>query len=320
MPLIRTVLIVALVLSAFAMFAPPAVQAQDEDPQEKSPGCEMLDGQTVNVDPSPYEFDAAEFYAGEVIILKAEGSGEEYTLTESGAAAESPVLMGETQIFELPADDTYQFGVAVEGTTDDTTLVTLTCATPLEYIIIIDPDIDPDENGNVTLCHYPPGNPGAAHTITVGLPAVYAHLGHGDELGECPDDVESRYDNYEDEFATFVNELEGLIEIWGACVEDQCFLVLVIDLNNLVAEEDWSIEFDSEYEHAPYAVVYFLEPSHLNPNIYVFQVNIYSEWNELLDDTLLIFTDADGNVLGWDSRGRYVQQTELRLNPQVTGN
>lgn len=41
-------------------------------------------------------------------------------------------------------------------------------------------------DGVVTLCHRPPGNPSAAHTITVGPPAVETHLGHGDTLGPCP--------------------------------------------------------------------------------------------------------------------------------------
>jgi hypothetical protein len=39
--------------------------------------------------------------------------------------------------------------------------------------------------GKVCLCHIPPGNPADAHTICVGAPAVKAHLGHGDSLGEC---------------------------------------------------------------------------------------------------------------------------------------
>jgi hypothetical protein len=39
--------------------------------------------------------------------------------------------------------------------------------------------------GKVCLCHVPPGNPGNAHEICVGAPAVQAHLGHGDYLGEC---------------------------------------------------------------------------------------------------------------------------------------
>jgi len=40
----------------------------------------------------------------------------------------------------------------------------------------------------VTLCHVPPGNPENAHTITVGAPAVEAHLvEHGDSIGPCPE-------------------------------------------------------------------------------------------------------------------------------------
>lgn len=51
-------------------------------------------------------------------------------------------------------------------------------------------DDDDDDNGNgnskkVTLCHIPPGNPDAAHTINVGANAVPAHLAHGDTLGPC---------------------------------------------------------------------------------------------------------------------------------------
>lgn len=42
-----------------------------------------------------------------------------------------------------------------------------------------------DGSGKVTLCHVPPGNPANAHTITVGAPAVKAHLAHGDVLGPC---------------------------------------------------------------------------------------------------------------------------------------
>jgi hypothetical protein len=36
-----------------------------------------------------------------------------------------------------------------------------------------------------TICHIPPGNPANAHTITVGNPAVPAHLAHGDHIGAC---------------------------------------------------------------------------------------------------------------------------------------
>ncbi|PIR22179.1 MAG: hypothetical protein COV44_09175 [Deltaproteobacteria bacterium CG11_big_fil_rev_8_21_14_0_20_45_16] len=61
-----------------------------------------------------------------------------------------------------------------------------------------DNSIDADDNGanthadhgssdNVRLCHVPPGNPAAAHTINVGASAVNTHLTQhaGDALGDC---------------------------------------------------------------------------------------------------------------------------------------
>lgn len=41
--------------------------------------------------------------------------------------------------------------------------------------------------GKQTVCHIPPGNPANEHTISVGEPAVKAHLAHGDRVGACPD-------------------------------------------------------------------------------------------------------------------------------------
>jgi len=57
-----------------------------------------------------------------------------------------------------------------------------------------DPPVNdgPDEKdgkNKVTICHIPPGNPENAHLITVGEPAVLAHIAHGDTLEECPDDL-----------------------------------------------------------------------------------------------------------------------------------
>ena len=47
------------------------------------------------------------------------------------------------------------------------------------------PPAPAEESGTVTICHRPPGNPSNAHTITIGRPALQAHLGHGDTLGPC---------------------------------------------------------------------------------------------------------------------------------------
>jgi hypothetical protein len=39
----------------------------------------------------------------------------------------------------------------------------------------------------VTICHFPPGNPGNRHTITIDASALSAHKAHGDTVGECDD-------------------------------------------------------------------------------------------------------------------------------------
>jgi hypothetical protein len=45
---------------------------------------------------------------------------------------------------------------------------------------------DPTNPKKVTICHIPPGNPDNRHTITIGAPAVAAHVSeHGDYIGPC---------------------------------------------------------------------------------------------------------------------------------------
>lgn len=49
------------------------------------------------------------------------------------------------------------------------------------------------QSGKVTICHIPPGNKSAAHTITVDQSAVPAHMAHGDSMGPCPGWVTQSY-------------------------------------------------------------------------------------------------------------------------------
>ncbi|MCH7813015.1 MAG: hypothetical protein IID40_03245 [Planctomycetes bacterium] len=49
--------------------------------------------------------------------------------------------------------------------------------------------IDDDGDGRVTICHVPRRNPNNAHTITVSVNALPAHLAHGDDCGPCEGDV-----------------------------------------------------------------------------------------------------------------------------------
>jgi peptidoglycan hydrolase-like protein with peptidoglycan-binding domain len=51
----------------------------------------------------------------------------------------------------------------------------------------------------VAICHVPPGNRGKAHTLRVAEPAVRAHAGHGDYLGECGDNGDNGDNEDEDD-------------------------------------------------------------------------------------------------------------------------
>jgi hypothetical protein len=44
---------------------------------------------------------------------------------------------------------------------------------------------DGDRDGKITICHIPPGNRSARHTISVSESAWAAHQGHGDHRGAC---------------------------------------------------------------------------------------------------------------------------------------
>lgn len=49
------------------------------------------------------------------------------------------------------------------------------------------------------ICHYPPGNPANAHTLSISENAWPAHKKHGDTLGPCPgDDGEDEGEDGED--------------------------------------------------------------------------------------------------------------------------
>jgi hypothetical protein len=46
-------------------------------------------------------------------------------------------------------------------------------------------DDDAPTSGQLTICHIPPGNPAAAHTLVIDASAWPAHQAHGDTLGPC---------------------------------------------------------------------------------------------------------------------------------------
>jgi len=60
------------------------------------------------------------------------------------------------------------------------------------------------DNGNkVTICHVPPGSPENAHSITINVNALDAHLAHGDTIGDCNGSSGNIY------YTTFHNHVGG---------------------------------------------------------------------------------------------------------------
>ena len=84
--------------------------------------------------------------------------------------------------------------VTIEGTlAPDSVIRIRVCFTQVmvikvTYIIVIQQDTDEppvgEESGKVIVCHKP-GSKKGGHTLTIGRPALGAHLGHGDYEGPC---------------------------------------------------------------------------------------------------------------------------------------
>ncbi|HEU5290913.1 MAG TPA: hypothetical protein VFU05_09745 [Cyclobacteriaceae bacterium] len=52
----------------------------------------------------------------------------------------------------------------------------------------------PEDTTKVTICHVPPGNAAARHTLVINRSALKGHLGHGDTEGACPEDAKPKDD------------------------------------------------------------------------------------------------------------------------------
>lgn len=84
-------------------------------------------------------------------------------------------------------------------------------------------DDEGEEADRITVCHVPPGNPDARHTIEIGAPAWQAHEGHGDHEGPCEGDAGDEPDENETapEQADDENEAESQNESGDESDENQ---------------------------------------------------------------------------------------------------
>lgn len=84
-------------------------------------------------------------------------------------------------VFTPTAEGSYTFTVTVTNSFGCKTTCQIT-------ICVLDVTVPGSKGKKVYVCHTPPGNPANAHTISVSVNAVSAHIfspGHGDHLGTC---------------------------------------------------------------------------------------------------------------------------------------
>lgn len=295
--------LLALIIIAFSAYAPMAAAQTTE-----SVGCATLDGTilTGGVYPKTFDYD---FAVGELLNITVSGAGS-FDITVNGELLAEDVVTESTVNYSVPADGAVS--VEIANTTSDTT-------STVEFECFGVDEIPTYAPG--TLCHIPPGNPNAAHTIRVGLPAVETHLGHGDTEGPCPDGVDTEYDNPSIGVTIFIIYATGEIQVYGNCT-DTCDelgampITLIVNLNLLVVntgdDDDDSGEFMEVENPEDYGfeisnidagdgisvVIYYLHPDPENTSVGVFQINIYKD-GVLVDDGVLLFITTDGTIILW---------------------
>jgi hypothetical protein len=303
--------LLTLIILAFSAFVPMA--AAQTTPTE-SAGCTSTDGQFQS-GVGPYTFGPFNYLAGEHVVFTFAGPGtSSFSVSVNGAANASGLVPPTEFDFPIPADGSYTFEITVSGGTTGNSVST-DCLSADEAL-----DYAPG-----TICHIPPGNPNASHTIVVGSDsAVAAHLAHGDTEGPCPDDMETRYDNPDLGITIFIIFATGEIQVYGNCDEDgECeevtnvALVVIIDFTVLVVDgsyvevpegEEPGYELpDSAPDDGYTVVIYYLHPDPNDPTVGVFQINVYQN-GLVVDDTILLFISADGTIILWASHDIWEQQ------------
>jgi hypothetical protein len=289
----RKLNIVLLVLIALmGMLVAPAAFAQDT--AEVSTGCTALASDTT-VSGTSFTGD---FLAGETITFAVDAAfvtGNTYTVIIEGVTVVTNHNQ-ETYTHTFTADAT---GVIIQvNVTAGTFTVTVAC------------DNAADEEVDLTLCHRPPGNPAAAHTITVGSEnAVAAHLAHGDSSGSCPEGINSRADDIGAGLVFFIIlDLDGtgdvteVISILGLCEEGECASIVDIEITQVVIligtlGEGEYVEFDAGDDDGYTVRIYYLGYQDRDGDAdsdEVFQINVYFNGVLTNDDVLILIADDGG--------------------------
>ncbi len=113
------------------------------------------------------------------------------------------------------------------------------------------------ESKKIEICHVPPGNPDNAHTLSISVNAMRAHLAHGDYIDECTENGDDET-NDEEEIEIQVEIEDGIAKIVVKIGDEELEFVLeetnrdviiqyIADNTDLTIEEiETFIEFEED--------------------------------------------------------------------------
>ena len=291
----RSLMILFVALLSTLAFSTSAVIAQEEG---TSAGCSALDGSGTPNDGTPFTIGPADFLEGEMVSITVTGGDMDATfeLSVNGSVISTGNELGIAVTYTIPADDEYTIVVTASSPGAVDVTITVNC-TPVED--------EEDDDGKVTICHFPPGNPDNAKTITVGAPAVDAHVrNHGDTIGACSDEVESEYVDPDNSIIVIVLDETGVVVVTGDCDDDGCSTLATIVLAELEPVDGGEFPFDDDLSDEYYVIVYYLGYQDRDGDgefAQVYQINLYREGEVLpVSDNVLLLQKDDGTWL-WDT-------------------
>jgi hypothetical protein len=294
MRLIRKGLLRCILILLVLLYIVPAAFAQNAISHACSVYGEdtLLIGRDNSDGTFSFYVETVNFFEGDTLTLTVTQPYTEWEVIANTTSLASGITVA-SYTYTIPEESTLTHEVIITGATPNTT-VTANCD-PAE------PDDGDTEVSDGTICHRPPGNPEAAHTITVGLPAVHAHLAHGDSLGVCPPGVQTRHDDFGDGIVVYILPIRETISIYGICVDGNCTLIADFNMDDLLdaigtIDEGEYIKFDNDEADDWVAHIYYLGYQDREGDGsfgHVFQINIYvanTLWN---DDVLIVINDDE---------------------------
>jgi len=163
------------------------------------------------------------------------------------------------------------------------------------------------ERKKIEICHVPPGNLDNAHTLSVSVNAMRAHLAHGDYIDEC---TENGDDETEEEF-----ELTVRAETLGDQSEVKVKLEFLTDNTDLVLIIDEIIEnFALTYEEADNALKIEEEDDNGLEEKFEVEIEIGNEYSEVEVELRFVLDTIDREMI----IDAIVQKTQLTTE-QIEG-